>query len=424
MENHYILSILIMSVLKKTDPKIYKIIELEKKRQKEGIELIASENYVSSSVLEAMGSVLTNKYSEGYPGRRYYGGNQIIDQAESLAIERAKKLFGAEHVNVQPLSGSPANLAVYMALLNPGDKVLGFSLDQGGHLSHGHPLNFSGILYKIIPYFVNKKTEIIDMDEVEEIAMREKPKMILAGFSAYSRSIDWKRFKKIADKIGASTFADIAHVAGLIAGGQLESPVPYFDVVSTTTHKTLRGPRGAMIMCKEAFAKAIDKAVFPGVQGGPHDHINAAKAVAFGEALKPAFKKYSGQVIKNAQALAKALQNRGYRIISGGTDNHLMLVDVFGSKNITGKEAEHALEAVGISINKNMIPFDPRKPLDPSGIRLGTPAVTTRGAKEKDMEKIARFIDETLMAKEDAKVLNKIAKEVKKFSLQFPVPGI
>jgi len=413
-----------MQALKKNDPKIYNIIKLEEKRQKEGIELIASENYVSEPVLEAMGSILTNKYSEGYPGRRYYGGNQIIDQAENMAIDRAKKLFGAEHINVQPLSGSPANLAVYMALLNPGDKVLGFSLDQGGHLSHGHPLNFSGKLYKIIPYFVNKKTERIDMEEVEEIAMREKPRMILAGFSAYSRNMDWKRFKKIADKVGAFTFADIAHIAGLIAGGQLESPVPYFDVVSTTTHKTLRGPRGAMIMCKEAFAKAIDKAVFPGVQGGPHDHINAAKAVAFAEALKPSFKKYSAQVIKNAQALAKALQNRGYRIISGGTDNHLMLVDVFGSKGITGKEAEHALETVGISINKNMIPFDPRKPMDPSGIRLGTPAITTRGAKEKDMEKIAKLIDDTLIQKDNVKELGNIAKQVKAFSLKFPVPGI
>lgn len=262
------------------------------------------------------------------------------------------------------------------------------------------------------------------MDEVERIALREGPKMILAGFSAYSRDMDWKRFKEIADKVGAFTFADIAHIAGLIAGGQLESPVPYFDVVSTTTHKTLRGPRGAMIMCKEEFAKAIDRAVFPGVQGGPHDHINAAKAVAFGEALKPSFKKYSSQVIKNAKALSSALQKRGYRIISGGTDNHLMLVDVYGSKNITGKEAEHTLEEVGISINKNMIPFDPRKPLDPSGIRLGTPAVTTRGAKEKDMEKIAKFIDEALMAKNNASVLNKIGKQVKTFSLQFPVPGI
>lgn len=410
--------------VKQHDPKIYKIIKLEEKRQKEGLELIASENYVSPAVLETMGTVLTNKYSEGYPGKRYYGGNEIIDQAEGLAIERAKKLFGAEHVNVQPLSGSPANLAVYMALLKPGDKVLGFSLDQGGHLSHGHPLNFSGLLYTIIPYFVNKKTEIIDMDEVEKIAMKEKPKMILAGFSAYSRSMDWKRFKKIADKVGAVTFADIAHVAGLIAGGQLESPVPYFDVVSTTTHKTLRGPRGAMIMCKEPFAKAIDRAVFPGTQGGPHDHINAAKAVAFGEALKPSFQKYSAQVIANARALAAAMQEKGYRIVSGGTDNHLMLVDLFGSKGITGKEAEHALEMVGISINKNMVPFDPRKPMDPSGIRLGTPAITTRGMKERHMKKVVELLDKALMQKDNAAALKKIRQEVKIFALKFPVPGI
>lgn len=410
--------------LKKTDPQIYNLIKEEERRQKEGIELIASENYVSPAILETMGTVLTNKYSEGYPGHRYYGGNEIIDQAETVAINRAKKLFGAEHVNVQPLSGSPANLAVYMALLKPGDKVLGFSLDQGGHLSHGHPLNFSGLLYEIIPYFVDKKTEIIDMDEVEKIAVEKKPKMILAGFSAYSRNMDWKRFKKIADKVGALTFADIAHIAGLIAGEQLESPVPYFDVVSTTTHKTLRGPRGAVIMCKEPFAKAIDRAVFPGTQGGPHDHINAAKAVAFGEALKPSFKKYSAQVIKNAKALSEALKARGYRIVSGGTDNHLMLVDLFGSKNITGKEGENALESVGISINKNMIPFDPRKPMDPSGIRLGTPAITTRGMKENHMKIVADLIDRSLISRDDESNLKQIKKEVKTFSLKFPVPGI
>ncbi len=406
------------------DLAVYEIIKREEQRQKEGIELIASENYVSRAVLEAMGSVLTNKYSEGYPGKRYYGGNEIIDQAESLAVERAKQLFEAEHVNVQPLSGSPANLAVYMALLNPGDKVLGFSLDQGGHLSHGHPLNFSGKLYTIIPYFAKKETEIIDMDEVEEIALREKPKMILAGFSAYSRNMDWKRFKEIADKVGAFTFADIAHVAGLIAGKQLENPVPYFDVVSTTTHKTLRGPRGAMIMCKEKFASVIDKSVFPGVQGGPHDHINAAKAVAYGEALKPSFQEYSKQVIKNAQKLASALQEKGYRIISGGTDNHLMLVDLFGSKQITGKEAEKCLEQVGISINKNMIPFDPRKPLDPSGIRLGTPALTTRGCKEADMQTVADLMDEALMNRADETKLASVKDKVKAFALKFPVPGI
>jgi glycine hydroxymethyltransferase len=406
------------------DLAVYEIIKREEQRQKEGIELIASENYVSRAVLEAMGSILTNKYSEGYPGKRYYGGNEIIDQVETLAIDRAKQLFNAEHVNVQPLSGSPANLAVYMGLLNPGDKVLGFSLDQGGHLSHGHPLNFSGKLYTIIPYFAKKGTEIIDMDEVEEIAVREKPKMILAGFSAYSRDLDWKRFRVIADKVGAFLFADIAHIAGLIAGKQLENPVPICDVVSTTTHKTLRGPRGAMIMCKEKFASAIDKAVFPGVQGGPHDHINAAKAIAYGEALKPEFANYAKQIIKNAQALSTALQNRGYRIVSGGTDNHLMLVDLFGSKQITGKEAEKTLEHVSISINKNMIPFDPRKPMDPSGIRLGTPALTTRGAKEKDMETVAELLDTALMSRGDENKLSKIKDQVKDFSLKFPVPGI
>jgi glycine hydroxymethyltransferase len=412
------------SAIQKEDPLVYEIIKREEQRQKEGIELIASENYVSTAVLTAMGSILTNKYSEGYPGKRYYGGNEIIDQAETLAIERAKELFGAEHVNVQPLSGSPANLAVYMALLNPGDKVLGFSLDQGGHLSHGHPLNFSGKLYTIIPYFVDKETEIINMDEVEAIAMREKPKMILAGFSAYSRSMDWARFRAIADKCGAFLFADIAHIAGLVAGKQLENPIPFCDVVSTTTHKTLRGPRGAMIMCKEKFASAIDKAVFPGVQGGPHDHINAAKAIAYGEALKPEFQEYSKAVIANARALAGALQEKGYRIISGGTDNHLMLVDVFGSKNITGKEAEKALEKVGISINKNMIPFDPRKPLDPSGVRLGTPALTTRGCGMNDMKTVANLVDETLIHREDESALGAIKEKVKKFSLRFPVPGI
>ncbi len=410
--------------IKNQDPLIYEIIKREEQRQKEGIELIASENYVSVPVLEAMGSVLTNKYSEGYPGKRYYGGNEIIDQAESLAIQRAKELFQAEHVNVQPLSGSPANLAVYMALLNPGDKVLGFSLDQGGHLSHGHPLNFSGKLYSIIPYFVKKETEVIDMDEVEAIALKEKPKMILAGFSAYSRSLDWKRFRDIADKAGAFLFADIAHIAGLIAGKQLENPIPYCDVVSTTTHKTLRGPRGAMIMCKEKFASAIDKSVFPGVQGGPHDHINAAKAVAYGEALKPEFQEYSKQVINNARALSSALQKRGYRVISGGTDNHLMLIDLFGSKQITGKEAEKTLEHIGISINKNMIPFDPRKPLDPSGIRLGTPALTTRGCREADMEKVASLLDTALMNRAEENKLPEVKQQVKEFSLNFPVPGI
>ncbi len=406
------------------DQEVYDLLKREEKRQKEGIELIASENYVTPAVMEAMGSVFTNKYSEGYSGKRYYGGNEVVDDMETLAINRAKQLFGAEHVNVQPLSGSPANMAVYMGLLQPGDKVLGFSLDQGGHLSHGHPLNFSGKLYTIIPYFTKKDTEIIDMDEVEEIAMREKPKMIIAGFSAYSRNLDWKRFREIADKCGAYLFADIAHIAGLIAGKQLENPIPYCDVVTTTTHKTLRGPRGAIIMCKQEFAAAIDKAVFPGLQGGPHDHINAAKAVSFLEALRPEFQTYSAQVIANARALATALQDKGLRIVSGGTDNHLMLVDVFGSMGATGKEAEHALESVGISVNKNMIPYDPRKPMDPSGIRLGTPAVTTRGMTETDMGTLADLFVRTITERENIQALAKIKDEVISLALRFPVPGI
>jgi glycine hydroxymethyltransferase len=311
-----------------------------------------------------------------------------------------------------------------MALLEPGDKVLGLSLDQGGHLSHGHPLNFSGKLYTIVPYFVKQGTEIIDMDDVEAIALRERPKMILAGFSAYSRSFEWKRFREIADKVGAFLFADIAHIAGLVAGKQLENPIPFCDVVSTTTHKTLRGPRGAMIMCKEQFAAAIDKSVFPGVQGGPHEHIIAAKAIAYGEALRPDFQEYSKQIIANARALAGALQEKGYRVVSGGTDNHLILIDLFGSKAITGKEGEKALEKVGISINKNMIPYDPRKPMDPSGIRLGTPALTTRGCKEKDMQTVADLMDMALMNRADDAKLAAIKEDVKKFSVQFPVPGI
>lgn len=410
--------------IQKQDPVLYEIIKEEEKRQKQGLELIASENYVSDAVLEAMGSILTNKYSEGYPGKRYYGGNEVIDKAETLAIERAKELFGAEHVNVQPLSGGPANIAVYFALLQPGDKVLGLSLDQGGHLTHGHPMNFSGKLFNIIPYTVNKETEEVDMDEVERIALAEKPKMIIAGFSAYSRTLDWKRFKEIADKIGAYTFADIAHISGLIAGKQLDSPVPYFDVVSTTTHKTLRGPRGAIIMCKEQFASAIDKAVFPGVQGGPHDHINAAKAVAFAEALKPEYQTYTKQIIINAKRLAAKLSEKGYRIVSGGTDNHLMLVDVFGSKGVTGKEAEKVLEQVGISVNKNMVPYDQRKPMDPSGIRLGTPALTTRGMQEAEMDVVADLIDRAIVNRNDQAKLDEVKQAVIDFSLKFPVPGI
>jgi len=325
--------------LQQQDPTAWEIISREETRQNEELELIASENYVSPAVLEAMATVLTNKYSEGYAGKRYYGGNQVIDEIETLAIERAKQLFEAEHVNVQPLSGSPANAAVYMAFLQPGDKVLGLKLDHGGHLSHGHSVNFSGRLYNFVQYGVNPETGIIDMNEVREVALREKPKMIVAGFSAYSREIDWAEFKKIADEVGAYTFADIAHIAGLIAAKQLANPVPIFDVVSTTTHKTLRGPRGAIIMCKEQYAKQVNSAVFPGMQGGPHDHITAAKAVAFAEALKPEFTEYAKQIIVNAQTMAAEFMTRGYKVVSNGTDNHLMVIDL-SNKNTVGKEAE------------------------------------------------------------------------------------
>ena len=380
-----------MKTLSQTDSAILELINKEAHRQEYGIELIASENYASKAVMEAMGSCLTNKYSEGYVGKRYYGGNEVIDEVEAFAIERCKILFGCEHVNVQPLSGSPANAAVYFATIKPGDKVLGLQLDHGGHLSHGHPVNFSGMLYNFTQYQVEKETGRIDMDKVREIALREKPKMILAGFSAYSRNLDWKRFKDIADEVGAITFADIAHIAGLIAGKAIESPVPYFDIVSTTTHKTLRGPRGAIIMCKEAFAKAIDKSVFPGMQGGPHDHATAAKAVAFGEALQPEFQTYAKHVIENAQAMAAELMAAGLKIISDGTDNHLMVVDVT-SKGISGKEAERVLDLAGISTSRSTIPFDPRKPMDPSGVRLGTAAITTRGFDAADTRAVAKFI--------------------------------
>ena len=421
MQNVWLITHTFMSYLKKQDQEIFDAIQNETKRQQEGMELIASENYASAAVMEAMGSVFTNKYSEGYPRKRYYGGQEFVDTVEELAIDRAKQLFAAEHVNVQCYSGSPANLAVYLALLQPGDKVMGLSLAHGGHLTHGHPLSFSGKLYNVVAYEVEKDTERIDMDKVREIALREKPKMLIAGFSAYSRDMDWRGFKEIADEVGAITFADIAHIAGLIAGKQLENPVPIFDVVSTTTHKTLRGPRGAMLMCKQEFAQAIDKAVFPGVQGGPHDHITAAKAVAFREALQPEFAAYAKQVIANAQALAASLAKNAFRIISGGTDNHLMLIDLT-SKGLTGKEAETALETCGITVNKNMIPFDERKPLDPSGIRLGTPAITTRGMKEKEMELIAGWINRALENHTHEAALAHIRAEVKEFCLRFPIP--
>jgi len=409
-----------LDCLKKQDKAVFDAIEAEKKRQMEGIELIPSENLVSQAVLEAMGSVATNKYSEGYPGKRYYGGNEFIDVLENLAIERAKKLFGAEHVNVQPNSGSPANMAAYYALMDVGDTFMGLKLTEGGHLTHGHPVNFSGKLYKCVQYGVDPKTEMLDYDAIEKQAKEAKPKLILSGYTAYPRAIDFKRFREICDTVGAYCMADIAHIAGLCAAGVHENPVPYFDVVTTTTHKTLRGPRSAMIMCKQELAEKIDKAVFPGLQGGPHEHTIAAKAVAFGEALKPDFKEYAKQIVKNARALAQGLTESGLRLVTGGTDNHLMLVDVFKSRGITGKQAEHALELAGIYCNKNTIPFDTRSPWDPSGIRIGTPVLTTRGMKESEMKEVAGFIAKALDAHSDEAKLASIKKNVKEFCSGFP----
>lgn len=403
------------------DEQIFQLIQKESHRQEEEIELIASENYTSKDVMLAAGSCLTNKYSEWYVGKRYYAGNEIIDEVEALAISRVKELFGAEYVNIQPLSGSPANLAIYIGLLKPGAKVLGMALDQGGHLSHGHPLNFSGLLYEIIPYFLDKQTERIDMDEVERLAIEHKPDMIIAWFSAYSRDLDWKRYRDIADKVGAILMADISHIAGLIAGKALENPVPYCDVVMTTTHKTLRGPRGAIIMAKEKYAQSLNRAVFPGVQWGPHNHINAAKAIAFYEALQPEFQAYARQVIANAQVLATQLQEYGYRVISWGTDNHIVLLDIFGSKWVTAKQAEAALSAVGLSVNVNMIPYDERKPLDPSGIRIGTPASTTRGMKEEQMKEIARIFAQAIEHKDQPEILSTLRADVKTLCQQFPI---
>lgn len=406
--------------LKQTDYEIFNAVEKELSRQREKLELIASENFTSLSVMQAQGSVLTNKYAEGYPAKRYYGGCENVDIVEKLAQERAKKLFGAEHANVQPHSGAQANMAVYFALLKPGDTVLGLNLSHGGHLTHGHPLNFSGKLYNMIAMNVRKDTEEIDYDEAAALAKQHKPKLILAGASNYSRIFDWKRLREIADSCGAYLACDVAHYAGLIAAGEYPSPVPYADVVTTTTHKTLRGPRGGLILCKENLAKAIDSAVFPGVQGGPLMHVIAAKAVCFGEALKPEFKIYQHQVKLNAAALAKALQARGYRLVAGGTDSHVMCLDL-RSKNMTGKIAEAALDKAGITANKNTIPFDPEKPFVTSGLRLGTPAVTTRGMKEKDMEQIAAFIDEALIHHEDEHYLAQIAEKVKTFLQNFPL---
>ncbi len=399
------------------DPEIFDAMQKELKRQMYGLELIPSENYVSYEVMEALGSWLTNKYSEGYPGKRYYGGNEFIDIIENLARERAKKLFNAEFANVQPLSGSPANQAVYMAFLNPGDKVMGMDLAQGGHLTHGSKVNFSGKTYNFIPYGVNEE-EIIDYDFIEKKAKEEKPKMILIGATAYPRKYDFKRIREICDEVGAYAFADISHIAGLIAGGVHENPVPYFDVVSTTTHKTLRGPRGAMIMAKKEYGKKINKSVFPGLQGGPHNHQTAAIAVALKEASLPSFKKYAEQIVKNAKALADGLMDYGFRLVSGGTDTHLILIDL-RNKFIKGREAQDLLDSVGITTNANMIPFDPGTAFNPSGLRIGTPALTTRGMEEKEMYYIAELINKTIENKNNEEIKKKIKEEVVEFCKSF-----
>lgn len=419
--------------LKETDQEIAELVERELGRQREGLEMIPSENIVSRAVLEALGSPLTNKYSEGYPGRRYYGGNDVIDQVETVAIERAKKLFGAEHANVQPHAGSQANMAAYFALCKPGDAVMAMDLAQGGHLTHGSPVNFSGKLYHIIPYGVSKETERIDMDAVRDIAIREKPKMIIAGFTAYSRHLDFARFRAIAEEVGAYLMVDMAHFAGLVAAKVHPDPVPYADVVTTTTHKTLRGPRGAIILSKivdrlqepsaekkKTLAQRVDSAVFPGMQGGPLEHVIAAKAVSFKEAMRPEFVTYQKQVLKNAVVLAEALKDRGLRIVTDGTDNHLLLVDLT-PLNIGGKQAQTLLNAVGISTNMNMIPFDSRKPLDPSGLRLGTPSITSRGLMEGDMDMVAGCIVDVLRDPDSAATQERVRAQVRALTASHPL---
>ena len=402
------------------DPELYAAMAAEARRQSDNLELIASENYASPAVLEAQGSLLTNKYAEGYPGKRYYGGCEFVDVAETLAIDRAKKLFGAEHANVQPHSGSQANMAMYLSVLKPGDGVMGLNLAHGGHLSHGHPMNFSGKYYKIIPVDVRRDDEQIDYEKAERDAREQKPRLIFMGASNYSRVIDWARFKRLADEIGALFAADIAHYAGMIAAGVYPSPVALTDFTTTTTHKTLRGPRGGMVLCKAPHAAALDKAVFPGEQGGPLMHVIAAKAACFGEALKPEFKQYQLQTLANARRLAKSLQDRGLRVVAGGTDCHLFSVDL-RSKNATGKDAEAALDKAGITVNKNAIPYDPQKPFIASGVRIGTPAVTTRGMKEMEMDQIAGLIDEALTARADEAALKRIKEATTALCRRFPI---
>ncbi len=409
-----------MSFLEKTDPDINRAIKAETRRQAQNIELIASENFVSEAVLEAQGCIMTNKYAEGYPGNRYYGGCEFVDVAENLAIERCKKLFGADHANVQPHSGTQANMAVYFAAVQPGDTVLGMNLSHGGHLSHGSPANFSGKFYKIVAYGVNRETETIDYDEVKKVAQEHKPKLIVVGASAYPRTIDFEKFRKVADEVGAVIMADIAHIAGLVAAGLHPSPIPVCEYVTSTTHKTLRGPRGGIIMCKQDYAKTLNSRVFPGSQGGPLMHIIAAKAVAFQEALRPEFKEYQKQIIKNAQAMADELKNQGLRLVSGGTDNHLMLVDLT-TTGVTGKEAQDALDRAHITVNKNGIPFDTKGPQITSGIRIGTPAVTTRGMKEKEMREIASLIAEVIKNINNEAKIKAVAEKVNGICSRFPL---
>jgi glycine hydroxymethyltransferase len=402
------------------DPEIAEIILAETRRQEYNLEFIASENFVSEAVLEAQGSVLTNKYAEGYPSKRYYGGCEMVDKAEQLAIERAKELFGAEHANVQAHSGSQANMAVYFTVCQPGDTILGMNLAHGGHLTHGSPVNFSGKLFTIVPYGVKEATGTIDYEEVEALARKHKPKLIVVGASAYTRTIDFPAFRRIADEVGAVVMVDMAHIAGLVAGGQHPNPVPYAEFVTTTTHKTLRGPRGGMILCTEEWAKKLNSNIFPGIQGGPLMHVIAAKAVAFKEALSPEFKTYAAQVVANAKALAEALVEKGYKLVSGGTDNHLMLLDFSGTE-ITGKVAEETLEKAGLTVNKNAVPFDTRSPFVTSGVRIGTPATTTRGLKEAEMRQVAGWIDRALKAIDNEQALAEIRAEVKQLCLRFPL---
>jgi glycine hydroxymethyltransferase len=402
------------------DPEIADAIQLETRRQNDTLELIASENHVSQAVLTAMGSVFTNKYAEGYPGKRYYGGCGPTDIVETIAIERARKLFGAEHANVQPHSGSQANMSVYFAVLKPGDTIMGMDLAHGGHLTHGHPLSYSGRDFKVVAYHVRKDDELIDYDEMQKLAEAEKPRLVICGASAYSRVIDFKRIREICDSVGALMMADIAHIAGLVVTGNHPSPVPYADFVTTTTHKTLRGPRAGLVLCKEKYAKDLDRSVFPGVQGGPLVHIIAAKAVAFQEALQPEFKEYQTQVVRNARALAQGVAEAGFRIVSGGTDNHLFMTDVF-SKGITGKDGQNMLEAANITVNKNTIPFDTQKPMVASGLRIGTPAVTTRGLREPEMKTLATLIARVLDARGEAAVVEKVKADVKELCDRFPI---